>query len=283
MSVLGGTEILARLESEQIFRLGSWEPDCVQEASYELRLANDFLVVSGKAYPERTPFPGPEISIEPGEIALLSTKELCDIPDDLVGRLGIKFALTRRGLSPLFGFQVDPLYGANVPDERLYWRVVNLGTEEIRIRHGDPVFTIEFHVMKGANPDRVLEKIQRRGPMKKRIDDEMLKRSQGRYPGFTDVVRHEVDRDVRDLRIKVETVQGGTIFVILFGVFIVAASLIGVALSILLPLLVRDTLESDIESAALIGALVLVAILVLALAGLGFYVLYRFLYRLFKK
>ena len=279
MSVLGGAEILARLESEQIFRLGTWLPDCVQEASYELRVAGDFLLVGGKAYLEDKPFSDPYICIQPGEIALLSTIEQCNFPPDLVGRLGIKFRFTLQGLTPLFRFQVNPLYGSGVPDERLYLRVF----KPIYIKPEDRVFNIEFHSVEGAIPDKILEDILRRGPMKQQIEDELFKTDQVQYPGFIDVVQRRVERHVSDLEARVETVEHGTLTVVLFGVFIVAASIIGVALSILLQVFVRDSAESKVESAwaiaVLIGALVLVVILAIALAGIGFY----FLRRLFKK
>jgi len=51
------------------------------------------------------------LSIEPGEIAVLSTEELITMPPDLAGRVTIKFTYACQGLITLFGSQVDPFYG----------------------------------------------------------------------------------------------------------------------------------------------------------------------------
>ena len=71
--ILSGEAILERLRDGQIFRQGTWDAASIMEASYALRLANDGLLVNGEFYDPGVPYTGSYISIEPGEIAILST------------------------------------------------------------------------------------------------------------------------------------------------------------------------------------------------------------------
>ena len=49
------------------------------------------------------------------------------MPNDLVGKIGIRLEYALKGLTGLMGIQVDPCYGQERSGERLYIRVVNLG------------------------------------------------------------------------------------------------------------------------------------------------------------
>ena len=48
------------------------------------------------------------------------------------------------------GIQVDPYYGSDHDDERLYFRVANMSNEPIRLQRTDRVFNIEFHDVAGS-------------------------------------------------------------------------------------------------------------------------------------
>lgn len=52
--------------------------------------------------------PGQDVSIEPGEFALMLTDELIHVPEDLVGFISVRFGYKRRGLVNISGFHVDP-------------------------------------------------------------------------------------------------------------------------------------------------------------------------------
>ena len=79
-------------------------------------------------------YTGSYIAIEPGEIAILSTKERLNMPENLVGKIGIRLDAALKGLVGLMGIQVDPfMYGQDQEDERLYIRVANLGNETVPI------------------------------------------------------------------------------------------------------------------------------------------------------
>ena len=56
-------------------------------------------------------YTGSYIAIEPGEIAILSTKERLNMPENLVGKIGIRLDAALKGLVGLMGIQVDPCMG----------------------------------------------------------------------------------------------------------------------------------------------------------------------------
>ncbi len=110
-----------------------------------LRVATDQVMINGTFYEEGNPYPGTYLEIEPGRIAVLSTMEELVMPNDLVGKIGIRIRYALRGLTGLMGIQVDPCYGRQRDGERLYIRVANLGNEVIRLLPGAAVFTFEVH------------------------------------------------------------------------------------------------------------------------------------------
>ena len=132
--ILGKDAIRERLNNGEVFKDGTWVEESIMEASYALRVASDGLLLGGKRYkPDEDSIEG-RIEIEPGEIAILSTKERLNMPGDLVGKLGIRFDYASQGLTGLMGIQVDPYFGLGREDERLYIRVANLGNETVPIQ-----------------------------------------------------------------------------------------------------------------------------------------------------
>jgi deoxycytidine triphosphate deaminase len=221
--ILGRTAILNRLENGEIFVPGTWDEGCIKEASYTLRVARDGMHINGKAYSPGKDFPQKTISVEPGNIGILSTVERFNMPKDLVGHQGIRFDYAASGLTGLMGIQVDPLYGANVPDERLYLRFVNLSNDAVEIVPGKAIFNIEFQKLWGeVDIESIAARHGRRPPMWTRILEQIANQ---RDPGwsFTTSVKEEVDRAAKVFQPLV-----------LFGVFLLATTLLGVSLAILL-------------------------------------------------
>lgn len=216
MAVLGSKEILKRLEDGQVFRDGTWSPEAVKEASYALTLAWDGLVVDGDPYPPGTPYEKSQIRIEPGRIAILSTKETICMPKDLSGKVGVKLDFAALGLLGLMGIQVDPFYGSDTEDERLYFRVANLSNETIRLQPTDRVFNLELHQVTGAEEPSLpkepgWERMQR------------LIRNQ-RDASWTYITR--VEQDVKETEERFHPL-------ILFGIILVAVTILGVSGAVL--------------------------------------------------
>ena len=153
MCVLSGPEIKRR--ASNIFLSDTWHEDCVQEATYDLRVdTKPLLRIGGKPYDPTEPYPHSHIKIEPGELAMLPTVERFQMPKDLVGSIKIKLSHSSKGLTPLFGPKVDPRFGREHNGERMYLWVSNLGLKPIHIERRDAVFAVEFHKLHGDDPPR---------------------------------------------------------------------------------------------------------------------------------
>ena len=218
--ILAQDEILKRLWAGDIFRRDTWSKACLQEASYALRIARDGLLVDGVFYDPGSKYDADSIKIAPGKIAILSTEEQLVMPADLVGKIGIRLKYAQRGLTGLMGIQVDPLFGRNKPDERLYIRVANFGNEIIRLSPGDEVFSFELHQIKGAFPPRPKESTW------ERMKNELRYQSDASWSYVTQV-ESNLEKETENLKSNFQPV-------IMFGVFLVAVSILGAAIAVLL-------------------------------------------------
>ena len=218
--VLSGDKIRARLGNDEIFRDGTWDDDCIKEASYALRIVRDGMMIDGKFYDPGKFFKGDFIKIEPGKIAILSTEERLNMPGNLVGKIGIRFDYALRGLTGLMGIQVDPYYGSNNSDERLFIRVANLGNEAISLSKGDTVFTFELHDVNGE-----VEKKEKESTWA-RIKKELSHQDDSSW-SYVSQVKSDLSKETQNVREYQQPV-------VLFGVFLVAATILSVAISLAL-------------------------------------------------
>ena len=238
--ILGSQEIHNRLLKGQIFRPTTWEIDSIKEASYALRVADDGLIVDGKVYPPGKPYPHPRIEIKPGSIAILSTVERLCIPGDLVGRLGIRLDFASLGLTGLMGIQVDPYYGQNYQNERLYIKVANFGNESVEVYPNDLVFNIEFSEVKGLVFPNSSKK-----PTWDRLIEKLVNQE---HSDWTYVTRVQSDMEDRAQKLEqdtekqvsrgIEGVRDNQQSVVMFGVFLVSITILGVMVGLILS--VRD-------------------------------------------
>lgn len=239
--------ILERLRSGEIFREDTWDSSCVNEASYALRIAGDGLLLNGEVYPPGTENSdaAPYFSIKRGEIAIFSTIERLNMPNDIVGHLGIRYDYAVQGLTKLMGIQVDPAYGRGVTDERLYLRVANLGNQDVKVRPGDAIFNVEFRKLVGDIDDSILV----RRPMWERLEKTLLQRPNP-SESYIAQARNELKEGMEDVKSQyehdMEQVRQGLQPVVMFGVFLVAATLLSVAISVILNL--REIPEVDVPS-----------------------------------
>ena len=232
--ILSGEAIRERLENGQIFREGSWDEDSLKEASYALRIAADGLMIDDKQYNPGNCYPGDYIEIEPGRIAILSTIELLNMPEDLVGKIGIRFDYAIQGLTGLMGIQVDPLYGCNDDEERLFIRVANLGNESIKLSPGDKVFTFELHGISG----NVVQPSEKKSSTWLRLRHGLAHQRNSSWSNITQV------QD--DLSTETENISQYLQPLVMFGVFLVAVTILGVVVSLILS--VRDVPEVSVPS-----------------------------------
>ena len=165
------------------------------------------------------------------------------MPPDLVGKIGIRLKYALQGLTGLMGIQVDPLYGNGKEDERLYIRVANLGNEPIRLSPGDGLFTFELHQVTGCVTG------QKRGDSWKRIKLDLQNQKEPSWTYVTRVEDNQKDQANRleeKLKSETENLREHLQPLIMFGIFLVAVTILGAALSIILSL--RNTPEASVPS-----------------------------------
>jgi len=153
VSILARDELNARLRSEnfeeQIFVPKSWDSSCVRGASYELRVAPDYLILpDGRRFWPDSPDPInramlASFELEPGQVAFVSSVEKLRMPWNLAGNIAPKFRLALDGLLIMGGMLVDPGYGRlrekagawieSEEGERLHFQLANLGMETLKI------------------------------------------------------------------------------------------------------------------------------------------------------
>ena len=241
--ILGSEEIRRRLNNGEIFRERTWVAESIKEASYALRVADDGMMLEGKRYrPEKDRVKG-AIEIEPGKIAILSTLERLNMPGDLVGKIGIRFDYASQGLTGLMGIQVDPYFGRDNDRERLYVRVANLANSPISIPLYAEVFTLELHEVN----ERVPEPSRSRIPMWYRVQENLAGQQEPSW-SYVTLVQSELSEQAStlDKRLESETknIRDYLQPVVMFGIFLLAVTMLGVAISIILN--VRDISGVDV-------------------------------------
>ena len=248
--ILSREAILKRLQEGQIFRDSTWVESSLKEASYALRVAPDGLVFEGKRYrPDEECIEG-NIEIQPGKIAILSTVERLVMPGDLVGKIGIRFKYACQGLTGLMGIQVDPFYGSEHENERLYIRVANLGNDSISIPLYAEVFTFELDIVSGDVPKPSIP----RTPMWYRIQETLINQQEPSW-SYVTRVQSELSEQAAQLdeRLESETqnIRDYLQPVVMFGIFLLAVTILGVSLSVILS--VRDTPASRSQFGLRVG------------------------------
>jgi len=264
MGVLNGDQILERLEQREpgpeIFLPESWRRDQIRSAGYDLRVDGDVRAMNKKIFPNGRHV-GEFLYLEPGDSAFVLSRERFIMPWDLAGNLGLRFRFAREGLSVLTGLLVDPGYGL-VPDgdewkregAALHFFLVNIGAEKISIRlgeEGDGVLSMQFLETKPTEqrkkvsaPDDVapaaaLGVYREIGILEKRMKKEKQK-TQNRLG--------ELKSEVESLRAIVETTRSATENIVVFGVFLLAVTLIGVSVTILIQTLAGNNIGTIVDN-----------------------------------
>lgn len=248
--ILNGEQIRERCDDAssppEIFKPGTWVDNGFTEASYVLRVATDQVMINGTFYEKGNPYPGTYIEIEPGRIAVLSTMEELIMPNDLVGKIGIRIRYALKGLTGLMGIQVDPCYGRQRDGERLYIRVANLGNETIKLLPEAPVFTFEVHQLAepvdcskfpkeptwGVLKSGLSDQVDASWSYATRINDESVER--GKRLEEEAIEREE--RHQNRFEVEISRIRDYIQPVVMFGIFLVAVTILGVAIATIVSL-----------------------------------------------
>ena len=110
---------------------------CLEPASYDIRLGTEGITSSTKKKVniEETGY----ISIEPGEFAVFLSLEYFEMPNDMVGNIGMKSKFARKGLILLAGLQLDPGFKGY-----LTLRMFNTSTQTIALSFKEKIGMIQF-------------------------------------------------------------------------------------------------------------------------------------------
>ena len=116
----------------------------IKNGAYELSLGNEvFRTDSKDKKKEILKQDKEQITINPGQFALILTEESVNIPQDKIAFISIKAGVKLRGLINVSGFHVDPGFKGN-----LVFSVYNAGTSPISLEKGEPYFLIWFAELK---------------------------------------------------------------------------------------------------------------------------------------
>ena len=135
MSFLGTTDITTEIPA---IIVEEFEANCIKNACYNLRLGNEVYVSnSTNKKKEILDDKNSQVVIEPGQFALLITKETIQMPKTRIGFITLRFSQKRKGLVNVSGFHVDPgFYG------KIVFSVYNAGPATIHLDKGKEYFSI---------------------------------------------------------------------------------------------------------------------------------------------
>lgn len=135
MGILDNDNLRAYLQDNVV----GFVPSHIASACYELSLGNEYYTTNSEPNGKVKVEDGGIISIEPGQFAILITKETVTIPDDILALISIKFTAKFRGLVNVSGFHVDPGFHG-----KLKFSVYNAGSRPIVLDVGKPLFPMWF-------------------------------------------------------------------------------------------------------------------------------------------
>lgn len=159
MSFLTQEDIKKRIDAGELIELPSdagslhYRDDRnLNQASYDLCLGKEIYMV-GDAAPQILTTNAPYASLAPGQFAILTTHEIIAMPADLLAFISLKSTFKFQGLVNISGFHVDPTFTG-----KLRFGVQNVGPSDIRLKFGEPTFTIFFATLTQGNIGTAREK-----------------------------------------------------------------------------------------------------------------------------
>lgn len=212
MSVLGAAEI--ETLKDELFAEDTFSKSCLRAAAYDLRVQVDH---TGSSSPDLE-VNHATVVLRKGQTVALESVELLTMPWEIAANIGVKHRRAMRGLFLSPGLFIDPGFGRSLsldrPDgRRLKFLATNMGKDPMELRlgpEGDHVVGIQFFRVEGAGPK---EEVQ--------ISDDSAKG----LAIFEDLAK--VERSVRSVKDVAHRTKTATESVVIFGVFLVSAAIIG--------------------------------------------------------
>jgi deoxycytidine triphosphate deaminase len=237
--VLSDQAISDLVDSGTLIVNGTFEPDALQPASYDLKVARDEALVAGKRYPPgSTDVLASRVVLAPGEAAMFSTKAMFRMPATVAGNVTVKNRIATEGLMLLSGLLIDPGYGEEIKGPgptvlkagcRLYLHVANIGKDAITI-----------------NPEtEAIARVQFLGVVGGTLTQPEIRRSQ-----WIDQIQPSLGflTELKDLKEKWETTSNLVQYVVMLGFVVLGITLIGVSLSTILTLATNTELVRELRA-----------------------------------
>jgi dCTP deaminase len=170
-----------------LFEEDTYDPNRVQQSSYDLRLGKEAYLVGADA-PVILDDDQQYLTIPPGQFAILTCFEKVNLPRNVMGFIALRNRLKMQGLVNISGFHVDPTFRGN-----LIFAVNNAGPSDIRLQFKESTFMIFFAQVDG---DIGKERPEQKNPLKG-IPLESIQ-----YLGGSSVTLTKLQKEIDDLRTK---------------------------------------------------------------------------------
>ncbi len=237
--LLNGAAIASKVAAGEILDARTFAEGNLRGAAYDLRVARDYLITpDGRRFDPATPYGRRGLILEPGDVAFVATVEKVFLPWNIAGNILTKYEITRDGLFVLHGALVDPGYGMTPKgagwkrkdDERLHFLVTNLGVESCVLTPGESkiaalqLFEIEAVPKKMRKPTSgVIDRWQ-----------ELAEHPERLTTGLAFFER--TTRETTEMRARLELMDRTTERVVVLGIYVLAAALLGMTMAALVAL-----------------------------------------------
>ncbi len=207
-------EIRSAIEKREII-LDPPDFERIEPASYDARVGNWAFASSSK---ERINLKEKGLLIiEPGEFAVLESRERIELDNKTAAQLGLRSEYARRGLLMLSGPQIDPGFIGI-----LVVRVVNLAPKPVALPYEAPFLTLQFFRL-GRDVETPYHGPQQGQGGISAQDIQELVDTEGLTLGQVMKTLSALARDVAELRGSVARLAWSIPVIILFGIAVIGA------------------------------------------------------------
>lgn len=236
--------------------VSGFESSALTSVAYEIRLSADPADIRMHDSCKGSVVDG-VLTLHPGDAAILASEEILAMPLDLTGELGVKAGLAQIGILVLPGKVVHPGFGASIDrsgGERLSFTAVNIGHEarnlilgQTRLAHlqifeipsvSPPAkrpdfqptgssFSIFSHFVTTDVMAADIKDLESRLVALQVLAEQVRSETSARVDSAVESVVNQSDS-------AISQIEAGTKFVVAFGIYLVATTILGVALSVII-------------------------------------------------
>jgi len=131
---------IVRARKDGLIQIDPFSEDSVEPATYDLRVGDRAVISTASKVVDLSA--AHVLIIEPGAVAILQSLELIKLSKRIVGRVGPKTSLLRRGIFVSVGPQIDPGF-----EGRMIVNLINLSPRPFSLHYSDAFLSAEFHLL----------------------------------------------------------------------------------------------------------------------------------------